>query len=240
MNPKLPRIVGSVPRSFEFSSPAPGRPKVFWVKGINPEIVRECWSSQGELPYEERELPLYISSKIPGAPRTCKSYSFGATRKMVVYVRAQPQVRLVVLLDAPYDSEGEAWQPIARSSVERDRGVDPMDSRQLEGRLWDEICLVERRGRPRGTGHPKKPTLRQFPLSSGHIFRLRGEGLDNTDTRILFGRWEQKTFKQVGRELGISAQAVWKRWNRRIEPAIKRLNPGFSSGSFQLSSLDSK
>ena len=177
MNPKLPRIVGSVPRSFEFSSPAPGRPKVFWVKGINPEIVRECWSSQGELPYEERELPLYISSKIPGAPRTCKSYSFGATRKMVVYVRAQPQVRLVVLLDAPYDSEGEAWQPIARSSVERDRGVDPMDSRQLEGRLWDEICLVERRGRPRGTGHPKKPTLRQFLCLPGTYFGCEGKGL---------------------------------------------------------------
>lgn len=239
MNARLPRIVDSVPRSLEFSSPIPGRPKVLWVKGFNPAMVREYWPSQGELPYEEREFPFHISSKIASASGTCKSYSFGVTRKMVVYEQTHPEIRLVLLLDAPVDREG-TWQSIAQSKVERDRGVDPKHSRQSEDRLWDEICRVERRGRPRGTGHPKKPTLQQFPLSSEHIARLRSEGLNDKDLRILFGRWEDKTFKQIGRELGISAQAVWKRWKRRIEPRIRHVNPSFSSRSFQLSSLESK
>jgi hypothetical protein len=240
MNPRLPRIVGGVPRSIRFSSPVPGRPKVFWVEGINPEMVREYWSSQGELPYEERELPLYLSSEIPGFPRTWKSYSLGATRKMVVYERTRPEIRLLLLLDAPFDREGEAWQSIVQSNVERDRGVDPKQSRQLEERLWDEVCRVERRGRPRGTGHPKTPTLQQLGLSIEHIARLQSEGLNDRDLRILHRRWENKTFKQIGRELGISAQAVWKRWKRSIEPRIKRVNPNFSSRSFRLSSLDPK
>ena len=63
-NPRV-RIIGSSSRPLEFSSPAPGRPKVFWTNGINPEIVREHWPSQGELPYEERRLPPHISERIP-------------------------------------------------------------------------------------------------------------------------------------------------------------------------------
>ena len=152
-------------------------------------MVRELWPCQGELPYEERELPLHISSMIPGGPRTSKSYSFGVTREMVVYERTHPEIRLVLLLDATYDRDGETWQSIVHSRVERDRNVDPRQSRPREERLWDEVCRVERRGRPRGTGHPKKPTLQHFPLSSEHIFRLRREGLDNKDTRVLCGRW---------------------------------------------------
>jgi hypothetical protein len=34
----------------------------------------------------------------------------------------------------------------------------------------------------------------------------------------------------------MSAQAVWKRWKRRIEPSIERVNPNFSSASFRLTS----
>ena len=29
--------------------------------------------------------------------------------------------------------------------------------------VWDEVCRVERRGRPRGTGRPKNQILQQFP-----------------------------------------------------------------------------
>jgi hypothetical protein len=239
-NPKLPRIIGSSSRSIKFSSPAPGRPKIFWLEGINPGIVRELWPSQEELPYEERELPLHISSTSPNGHRLRKCYRFGVTRKMVVYERTHPEIRLVLFLGSPYDREGETWQPIVQSRVERDRGVDPRQSRRREERLWAEVCRVERRGRPRGTGHPKNPILREFPISTKNIARLRREGLDDRDLRVLFGRWDNKKFKQIGRELGMSAQAVWKRWKRRIEPAIKRVNPSFSSGSFQLSSLDSK
>jgi len=159
---------------------------------------------------------------------------------MVVYERMHPEIRLVLFLDAPYDREGESWQPIVLSRVERDRGVDPRLSGRREERLWAEVCLVERRGRPRGTGRPKNRILQECPLSSKDIAPLRRAGLDDKDFRILFGRSDNKTFKQIGRELGISAQAVWKRWKRRIEPGIKRVNPKFSSDSFKMSSLDSK
>ncbi len=209
------------------------------MEGTNSDIVREHWPSQGELPYEERKLPTHISSRIPGDNRTFKHYSFGETRKMVVYERAHPEVRLVLLLGAGYDREGETWQPIERKSVERDPGVDPRQSRPIEERLWDELCLVQRRGRPRGTGHAKAPRQR-FAFSCDTISRLRRQGLDDKDLRILFGWWDQKSFKQIGRELGISGQAAWKRWNRRIEPSIRRVNPNFSRASFRVSSLDSK
>jgi len=238
-NPRLPRVIGSSSRSFQFSSPAPGRPKVFWTEGINPEIVREHWPSQEELPYEEHELPLLIPAMIPDG-HTRKCYRVGITRKMVVYERAHPEIRLVLFLDPPYDREGETWQPIVQSRVERDRGVDPRQSRQREERLWDEVCRVERRGRPRGTGRPKNKTLQEFPISSKNVVPLRREGLNDRDFRILFGRCKNKTFKQIGQELGISAQAAWKRWKRRVEPAFRRVNPKFSRAFFQLSSLDAK
>jgi len=239
MNSRLPRIVGSIFRSFEFSSPVPGRLKVFWTPGIDPGIVREHWPSEGEVPYEERELPFHLSSAIPSGHRKWKRYSFGLTKKIVLYERMHPEVRLVLLLDAPYKRHREMWWPIVMTRVERDRSVDPRHSRRREDLLWNEVCQVERRGRPCGTGHPKKSRLQQFPISSARIARLSVEGLDDKDLRILFGRWEAKTFNQIGRELGITAQAVWKRWTRKIEPAIKRMNPGFSRNSFELSSLDS-
>jgi hypothetical protein len=210
------------------------------VEGINPGIVRELWPSQEELPYEERKLSRHISSTIPDGDRPGKCYLIGVTRKMVVYERKHPEIRLVLFLDAPYDRDGETWQSIAQSRVERDHGVDPRQSRPLEKRLWDEVCRVERRGRPRGTGHPKNQVLEKFPIAQKNLALLRREGLDDRDFRILFGRWEKRKFKQIGRELGISAQAAWKRWKRKIEPGIKRVNPNFSSASFQMSSLDSK
>lgn len=239
-NPRLPRIVSSVPRSFEFSSPAPGRPKVFWTQGINPGIVREYWGTRGEVPYKKRKPRLHVLNEMLSGPRTRKSYSLGVTKKMVLYERTHPELRLVLLLDVPYDADGTKWQPIVKMSVERDRSVDPRQSRRREELLWNEVCRVERRGRPRGTGHPKKATMQQFPLSSARIAPLLREGLDDRDLRILFGRSEAKSYEQLGLLLGISAQAVWKRWTRKIEPVIKRLNPRFSRGSFELGSLDSK
>jgi hypothetical protein len=173
------------------------------VKGINPEIVREHWPSQEGLPYKKRKLPPHIAEGIPDGHRKRKCYSFGITRKMVVYERTHPEIRLVLFLDAPYDRKGETWQPVIQSRVERDRGVDPRQSRPREEHLWDEVCRVERRGRPRGTGRPKNQILQEFPISPKSITPLRREGLDDKDFRILFGRWDNKTFEQIGRELGI-------------------------------------
>ncbi len=209
------------------------------MAGINPGMIRELWPSQGKLPYKKRELPPQISSMTSGVPKTSKCYSLGVTKKMVVYERTHPDIRLVLLLDAPYNREGETWQSIAQSRVERDRGVDPRQSWPREKRLWDEVCRVERRGRPRGTGHPKR-RLPGFPLSSKYVDRLRKVGLDDVDLRILFQKHQDKTFEQIGQELGMSGQAIWKRWTRQIEPALKKFNPQFSRGSFKLSSLDSK
>lgn len=236
-HPMLPRVISTVSRSLELSSPAPGRPKVTWMEGINPGMIRELWPSHGELPYEERLLPPYFYPVVAGNPKVVKIYTLGTAKKLVVYDRAHSGIRLVLLLGLPYFREQEAWQPIVQSRVERDRGVDPQQSRALEQRLFDEICRVERRGRPRGTGHPKR-LLPGFPLSSEHIDRLRKVGLDDVDLRILFGKQQAKTFAQIGQELRISGQAVWKRWTRRIEPALKKLNPQFSRGSFKLSSLN--
>src|SRR5208283_1667374 len=125
----------------------------------------------------------------------------GVARKMVVYERIHPEIRLVLFLDAPFDREGETWQSIKQSRVERDRGVDPRQSREREERLWGEVCQVERRGRPRGTGRPKNRILQEFPISPENLARLRKEDLDDRDLRVLFGRWDDKTFLQIGREL---------------------------------------
>lgn len=237
-HPRLPRVIRTVSRSIELSSPAPGRPKVFWMIGINPGMIRELWPSY-ERPYEERPLAPYLRQDMPGCPSVMKSYRLGTPKKLVVYDRAHPEIRLVLLFDSPYDRDSETWQPIVQSSVERDQGVDPKRSHALEQKLWDEICRVERRGRPRGTGHPKR-RLPDFPLSPKYIDSLRKAGLDDKDLQILFGTHQDKTFKQIGRELGMSPQAAWNRWTRRIEPALKELNRQFSRRSFKLFSLDSK
>jgi hypothetical protein len=232
VSPRLPRIVATVTRSLEFSSPAPGRPTVLWMVGITPGIVREHWSTQGEVPYEVRGLPPHASAIIPDAPNELKCYSLGVTRKLVVYERTHPEIRLVLLLDAPFDSAGETWQPIMQSRVERDRGVDPRKSRLREERLWDEVCRVERRGRPHGTGHPKKPVQQHFLISPNLLSHLRKLGLHDKDLQVVFGRWKNKTFAEIGRDLGVSAQAIWKRWQLRIEPRLKQVNPKFSTKSF--------
>jgi len=82
--------------------------------------------------------------------------------------------------------------------------------------------------------------LPDFPLSSQYIDRLRKVGLNDIDLRILFEKQQDKTFEQIGQELRMSGQAVWKRWTRRIEPALKKFNPQFSKASFKMSSVDSK
>jgi hypothetical protein len=234
----LPRVVSSVTRSVEFSSPALGRPKVFWTQGINPAIVRELWPSHGELPYQKEPLPRHFCGAMACNLKLVKRYTLGTVKKLVIYERAHPEIRLVLLLGSECHREGKTWGPIIQSRVERDRGVDPKQSRALEQRLWDEVCRVEKRGRPRGTGHSIRRRLLEWPINPQDINRLRKAGLGDKDIQILFGRSQDKTFERIGQELTMSAQAVWKRWTRRVEPALKQLNPKFSRRSFELASLD--
>ena len=213
---------------------------------MDPDIVRELWCTHGEVPYEQVDEPFppnveEFLEKVQKHPSKLKRFVFGPIKKMVFYVRAHPEVRVVLLLGESYASGApKGWQPILESRVERDRGVDPKETRMLEERLWDEICKVERRGRKRGPGRPKqkRSAIKNLPISAQYIKRLRDASLDDKDLQILFGRWDDKTFAEIGRVLRISTQATWKRWKRHIEPAIKKLNPTFSAGSFKLQSLD--
>jgi len=202
-------------------------------------MIRELWPSHGELPYEEEPLPPQFSQVVDGDPKVVKKYTFGTEKKLVVYDRAHPEIRLVLLLDSAYDHDGESWQPIMQSRVERDRGVDPGQSRTIEQRLWDEVCQVERRGRPRGTGHPKRQRLLDYPIAAKDVDRLREAGLGDKDLQILFDRSRNMTFKKIGQSMRISTQAVHKRWQNRILPALQKVNPEFSPGSFKLHSIDS-
>lgn len=206
-------------------------------------MIRELWPSHGELPYEEGPLPPHYVRTVNGDPKVIKRYRFAKEMKLVVYDRAHPEVRLAFFLDSPFYRDGEGWQSILETRVERDRGVDPKQSRELEQRLWDEICTVERRGRPVGTGHPKRRQSPEFFLSSADVDSLRKAGLDETDLRIFFARCDGdtfRTFEKIGKELGMSQQAAWKRWTRRILPALNKINPRFSERSLKLAIRDSK
>jgi hypothetical protein len=227
-------VRAQVDRALEFSAPAPGRPKVFWTRGVSPEMVREHWPSDDKVPYVESQLPAHISIEFPGAlTGKLKRYTLGTTRKLVIYKQSHPETRLVLVLGETDDHDGQAVQPILTTRVERDRGIDLKASRSIENSLWDEACKVERRGRPRGTGHPKRPND-PYPLRPKEIKRLRKAGLDDRDLRILFQRSceNKKTFRQIGKELHITTQAVWKRWQKKIVPALKKINRKFSAGSF--------
>jgi hypothetical protein len=143
------------------------------------------------------------------------------TKKEVLYLRSRPNVRLVLMLGDPYEREGSQWQAILRSSVERDYGVDPIETRQLEQRLWDEVCQVERRGRPPGTGRPKNMWWHEVDPKRVRLQDLRRLGLDDRDTRIFFGLLNGKTSVQIAGEMGISSQAVHNRMKRRIKPRLR-------------------
>jgi len=241
------KVLQTVKRSLEFSSPLPGRPEVWWTPGIDATLVREQWgTAQGEAPYEEStiDVPPEIASFLPGNPKKLRTIPIGGpVRRWVVYDRGHPEIRLILILGEPYQQDGVKLQPILRSLVERDRGVDPKATREIEDRLWDEVCRVERRGRPVGTGHPKRrpfPSLGDLPITPQHVKALRKEGLDDRDLRILFDLLRHKKQYEIARELKVSASAVSQRLKNHIEPAIRNLNPKFSLKSLKSWLLVSK
>ena len=72
------------------------------------------------------------------------------------------------------------------------------------------------------------------------LIAFEGRALTTKISEYFSDDRDNKHFKEIGRELRISTQAAWKRWKRKIEPAIKQVYPKFSSGSFKMSSHDSK
>lgn len=117
----------------------------------------------------------------------------------------------------------------------KDRDLERfLSSRSKEAvRYWTKFFKrYTGRGRPRGTGHPKaklRDLLRGIRLDAKAERRLRKAGLNDRDLKVLFVFLSTGSQKAAAKELGITKQAVNKRFRDRIEPAFRRINPQFSS-----------
>jgi hypothetical protein len=197
VNQKAARSERNQQFNVEFSPPATGRPLVFWAPGLTADRVVELWPDGGEQPYEQIGR--------------AKRYGFGVVKKYVIYDRSKPYIRAVVLLGDIAEKEGEKTQPIVSRRLEWDGPQGKTEIKRALG-LLDEIARIERRGRPRGTGHPKRRFLSDLPIDAKHVEHLRKAGLNDKDLRVFFGRYRRETFKKIGKDLGVSQQAAWKRW----------------------------
>jgi DNA-binding CsgD family transcriptional regulator len=213
--PKTARALPALERRLHFSVPAPGRPAVPWVWGIGESMVRECWSSE-QSPLEERE-----------GFRTV-----GSANKLVIYHQDDSRLRLVVLLGDVFEHEGQHWQPILRTSVERNAGIDPAQSRSLEKGLWDEICPVERRGRHRGPGRPKTKRWERLNITEDNYRRFKKTGLTEKQFQVLTLSSEATTQREVAQRLGVTRSAI-SQTLARAQKKLRGVSPDFSFRDFQ-------
>ncbi len=206
-NIKLPREGRTVTSSIHLFEPAvPGRPPVPWTEGLDPDLVREqwpCWSD---------ELP---------NPMTIMAWY----RKLVIYEKSNPAIRLVILLSDPETVGGKEIQHIVKYALEWEPSSAPKAIEKARKKLLDEFCKVQLRGRPRGTGHPKRSWRLEIPNHELALQKLRKAGLDDRDVRILYSRLNRQSFAEIARELKITPQAVHQRFKLRIEPRLRRLKP---------------
>jgi len=86
----------------------------------------------------------------------------------------------------------------------------------------------KKRGRPRGTGHPKVKHPPLIPMTDLDRGELKRAGLTDADCKYLYLWFGKKTFVGVAKELGVTPQAVHNRFHRKIFPALKKRNPKFS------------
>ena len=78
--------------------------------------------------------------------------------------------------------------------------------------------VPKRRGRPRGTGHPKITRHKSLPLSDLDVTKLKRAGLSDEDVKYLY-RWVAKgTFVAVAKYFGVTPQAVNKRFHKKFFP----------------------
>jgi hypothetical protein len=209
------RPLETLERRLEFSVPVPGRPLVPWVQGIDPATVREHWSAD----------------ESPFAQPVQGFQGIGAAKKIVAYSRAEPRLRLVLLLGDVFECDGQKRQPILQTRIERDRGIDPKQSRSLEEHLWSEICRVERRGRPRGTGRPKRKPYERLGINAEMYLSLEKLGLTNSEIQV-FGSWSQGTPQNViARQRHVSPSAI-SQTLVRAQNKIRKVNPKFSFRKF--------
>jgi predicted DNA-binding protein YlxM (UPF0122 family) len=212
------RVLRTIGRPVEISAPAPSRPDVPWVEGIDRALVREHWSTTGESPFEEPR---------PGV-RTV-----GPARKVVIYERTHPEIRLSLLLGEIYERNGAKWQKILESRVERDGGVDPKQSKSIEERLWNEICPVERRGRPHGTGRAKRKLYERIEVEADTYLKLERAGLSQRQIQVL-SLWSQRLSQtDIAQKLHISPAAICQ-CLRRAQNKLQKINSKFSLRRYRL------
>lgn len=195
----------SVTRSVHFFEPAvPGRPAVPWIEGLGPDIVREQWPCWGD------ELPKAIA--------ICAWY-----RKLVIYERSNPAIRFVVFFSDP--DPVSRRQRIIKHLLEWDPGAGLLAIRRGMKTLLDEFCKIEVRGRPRGSGHPKRNWLLRIPEHELTLQKLKKLGLDERDIRIVYARLRGQPFVKIAKEFKVTPQAIHIRFKRRIVPKLRKLEP---------------
>ena len=194
-----------------FSSPIAGAPPVSWRHGSTPEIIIEMRTDPQDQPL--RRLMGFFSGEF----KTC-----------VIYRRDRPHIRALFELG---DLKAGERQEIVRGRVEWDRLVTRQELRQAID-LVEEFANIDQRGRPRGTGRPKRKPSEIMGLSADGYLESERIGLTKRQIWVLASWSRGKTKAQIARELRISASAVG-RLLLRAEKKSQKKNPNFSLFKFK-------
>ena len=198
--------------SVQFSSPLPGAPKVGWRHGSNPEIIIEMWPD-GEAQPSQRYL----------------AFLLGDFKRIVIYHRDRPNIRAVFNLG---EMKADGRQEIVGGHVEWDGLITKKELREA-AILLEEFARIDERGRPRGTRRPKLKPHEVVGLTADSFLELERSGLSKQQIRA-FARWLRGSSQvEIGRKLGISAQAVG-RLLKRTEKNLKVKYPNFSLSLLKL------
>jgi hypothetical protein len=191
-----------------------GRPACFWARGSTADRIIEFWPENEQMGRAHR-------------------YSFDVIRKYVVYDRPRSQIRAVLLVDEIREEGGEEVQPILGRRLEWDAPLGKAEIKKALG-LVDEIARIERRGRPRGPGHPKRKFQLPVDPSQKHFYDvLQVNGFTKMEMKVLSVYLRHKGHQaKTAAELGVTPQAVNKGINS-IEVKLQAINPRFSLRSYQ-------
>jgi len=192
--------------SVRFSSPLPDAPKVCWRNGSNPEIIIEMWPDAEAQPSQR-----------------FRAFLEGEFRRIVIYNRNSPHIRAVFELG---ELRTGGRQEIIGGHVEWDGLVTKKELRGTAD-LLEEFAKIDERGRPAGSRRPKRKPHEVVGLTAKSYLKLERSGLTRKQIRALT-LWACGTSQvEIGRQLGILAQAVW-RLLKRAERNLKAKNPNFS------------
>jgi predicted DNA-binding protein YlxM (UPF0122 family) len=193
-----------------FSSPIPGAPSVSWRHGSIPEIIVEMWPDAQDQPL--RRLIAHVSGEF----KTC-----------VIYHQDRPDIRGVFDLG---DSKADRREIIG-GRLEWDHLVTRKKLRQAID-LVEEFAKIDQRGRPRGTGRPKRKPNEMVELSADEYLKFERLGLTNKQIRAL-ALWLQSTSQvEIARKFKIKPPAV-RRLLERAERKLQKKQPNLSLAEFK-------